>query len=100
MLSTGLVVVTCATGILAGVYPGFVLSAFRPATALKGRSIEEAGETGLIRGALSLVQFATFIGLIVATTVVYRQIEFGMNESLRFNKDQVLNINYGCRPAF
>jgi len=98
-LLVGIATVVLVVGVLAGIYPGLVLSAFRPATVLKGQPAD-AGGNGIIRGALSLLQFAVFIALIVATTVVYRQIRFGMNESLRFNKDQVLNIEDACRPSF
>lgn len=99
----GLVGTVLAVGALAGVYPALVLSAFRPATVLKGVGPQAAG-SGRLRQLLVLLQFAILIGLILTTGLIQRQTAFGLREGLRFDQDQLLSILVpptGCtRSAF
>ena len=81
-------------GTLAGVYPALVLSAFRPAAVLKGSGAPVPG-SGKVRQMLVVVQFAILIGLMLATAIVYRQTAFGLQQGLRFDKDQLLAVATG-----
>lgn len=87
------------TGALAGVYPSLVLSRFRPAQVFKGGPLPTGGSAA-VRQTLVIAQFAVLITLIVAATVVYRQVSFAMNEGWRLDKDQVLAISSSCGNAF
>ncbi len=78
-------------GTLAGTYPALVLSAFRPASVLKGGGALPAG-SGKVRQLLVVLQFSMLIGLILATAILYRQTAFGLQQGLRFDKDQLLAI--------
>jgi putative ABC transport system permease protein len=87
------------TAALAGLYPALVLSAFRPATALKGGSVAPAGSP-IARQVLVTAQFAIVIGLMLVTATIYRQTQFALHDALRLNTDEVVSIMAPCRSAF
>ena len=66
-----LVVLPVIIGFLAGTYPAFYLSAFKPILVLKGK-INAGAKRSTLRSVLVVFQFATSIILIVGTIIVYR----------------------------
>jgi len=80
-----------AIGILAGVYPAFYLSAFKPADVLKGK-VSRGSKNAATRSALVVFQFTTSIGLIIATLVIYQQVNYILNKKVGFEKEQVVLI--------
>lgn len=78
--------------ILAGMYPAFFLSSFKPITTLKGKFIAQNSSFNL-RSSLIVFQFFIAICLITGTIVVYKQMQFIQNIKLGYNKDQLLVIN-------
>jgi putative ABC transport system permease protein len=78
-------------GFLAGIYPSFYLSSFKPAEVLKG-SFARSIKNGRVRSALVIFQFTTSVVLIIATVVIYRQMNHVLKANLGFNKEQLLMI--------
>ncbi len=88
---TTIVSLICIIGLIAGSYPAFVLSNFRPIAILKGHVQSGSSKQGM-RKVLVGVQLVLSIFLISSTLVMKDQLEYLQNKDLGFNKDQVAVI--------
>jgi putative ABC transport system permease protein len=86
-----LVLAAATTGLLAGCYPALLLSSFKPADILRGRT---AGAPGgfRFRKALIVFQFAASLAIALGSIVVARQLRFIRDFDLGFDRDQIVTI--------
>ncbi|WP_184546937.1 ABC transporter permease [Mucilaginibacter sp. FT3.2] len=86
-----IIVAAVIIGILAGIYPAFYLSGFKPVDVLKGK-LATGSKSSALRNGLVVFQFTTSIILIISTVVIYNQMHYILNKKVGFDKDQVLMI--------
>ena len=87
----GTLILSVFIGILAGVYPAFILSGYQPSVAIKS-SFMKSGEKGIFRKVLVTSQFTVSIVLLVVMAFIYRQVNYMLQKDLGFKGDQVLTI--------
>ncbi|MEM6700444.1 MAG: FtsX-like permease family protein, partial [Bacteroidota bacterium] len=87
--------ISLLTGILAGSYPAFYLSGFKPITVLKGKLDAKMGEQWIRKG-LVVFQFALSVIFIVSMLIIQQQMNFIQNKHLGYERDNVLTFQ---RPA-
>ncbi|MBT1703535.1 ABC transporter permease [Chryseosolibacter indicus] len=87
----GIMCFTFVTGLIAGSYPAFYLTQFSPVEVLKGNLRAKTRSYG-IRNVLVVFQFFISSGLIVATTVVYTQLQYLKNADVGFDKQNIINL--------
>jgi putative ABC transport system permease protein len=80
-------------GFLAGLYPSFFLTSFRPAQVLKGRLATGFRSSGL-RNTLVVFQFAISLSLMAATIIIFDQLRFFQSKDVGFEKENLLVINH------
>ena len=86
-----LISIAIATGIVAGGYPSFVLSSFKPVAVLTG-ALKAGASHSSLRKLLMVFQFVVSIVMIVGTVVVLDQLEYMQNKNLGFDEENVVVV--------
>jgi putative ABC transport system permease protein len=86
--ATALIIIV---GLIAGSYPAFILSAFRPINVLKAK-FSKTNKGGSFRSFLVVFQFSISIFLIIGTLAIYTQLHYIQTRNLGYDRSQVLII--------
>ncbi|PKA97890.1 putative ABC transport system permease protein [Flavobacteriaceae bacterium MAR_2009_75] len=78
------------TALLAGIYPAFYLTSIKPVNVLKGLTGVSNNKSGFIRNGLVVFQFTIAITMVIATSIVYLQLNYTQNRDLGYDKENLL----------
>jgi len=88
-LIPGIIGLTFFTGLLAGSYPAFFLTASQPINVLKG-NLKSGTSNSRLRRILVVAQFSISIVLIIGTTIIMSQLNYMRGKDPGFNKEHVV----------
>ncbi|MEJ0054981.1 MAG: FtsX-like permease family protein [Bacteroidota bacterium] len=84
---------TILTGLVAGIYPAWIITRFNPLLSLKGRLTMEGGQGSLlVRKFLLVIQFTISSALVLSVLLFARQTRYVAEKDLGFNKEHVITV--------
>lgn len=83
--------ITLLAGLLAGIYPSFVMASFQPVKVLKGLHKVMTNKIDL-RKTLVVGQFTVSLILLIGALVISDQLDYMRNKDVGFNKDEVIIV--------
>lgn len=86
-----LIGITIICGLIAGWYPAFYLSSFKPVEVLKGSSRKQ-GSAPIIRKGLVTTQFVVSIVFIISTIIVYQQVQHVKGRDMGYDRKQLIRM--------
>ena len=82
------------TALLAGLYPAWIITRFRPALVLKSGPVSGDHRSAILRKSLVVAQFSISIGLLIALLVIGMQMNYLRNKNLGFEKENIVIVPF------
>ncbi len=98
LIIAGFFVLSVITGLLAGLYPAFYLSSFKPVRILKSKFSNSLAAVSVRKG-LVVFQFIISAILIISSVVIANQMSYMRTKDLGFSKDQEIIIPFRSSTA-
>lgn len=89
----GMLALAIIVGALSGIYPALFLSGYSPAAILKGKMAKQSKFANLFKKGLITFQFVISAALIMATFIIYFQLQYMRNKALGFDKEQTVVVH-------
>jgi len=89
ILLLALIVIVFFTGLISGSYPALYLSSFRPIRILKGKLYSDSE---MFRKIMVIIQLIISVGLIICTSVIYKQLNFLKDKDVGYQKENIIYI--------
>jgi putative ABC transport system permease protein len=89
-----LLLFSLAVGLIAGLYPAFYLTAFRPILTLRSLTSQAGKANPKVRNILVLVQFSIAAALVFASFVIYSQLQYINHKDKGLREEGVLLVDH------
>ncbi|MCF7918725.1 MAG: ABC transporter permease [Candidatus Cloacimonetes bacterium] len=99
LVGVSLLAICLFIGILAGLYPAFVLSRYKPVQVLMG-AFKSQDKGILLRRILVIFQFTLSIALIGLTVIIQQQLHYISKKDIGYNREQVAVFEMSGRAMF
>jgi len=92
LLLGSLIVGILFTSLMAGLYPAWIISKFRPAETLKSGSVNSNYQSAILRKGLVITQFSISVCLLIALLLIGTQMNYMRSKNLGFEKDNIVLV--------
>jgi len=78
--------------LMAGIYPAWIITRFKPATTLKSGSVNATPQSAFLRKGLVITQFSISVCLLIGLLLIGKQMNYMQHKDLGFDKDNIITV--------